>query len=219
MTLEARLCQGAAQLGIALTVAQAGLLLQLQQELLHWNRRVNLTAIRDPEESLEKHLLDSITPARWLPQGARILDMGSGAGFPGLPLLIVRPDLRLTSVDSVGKKMQFQRHAVRTLGLHGVELVTARLESLVDAPTHVAGYDVIVSRAFGSLPLLADYALPLLRPDGFVLALKGRDGAQELREAAEGLTQRGLEGEVVARLRLPWSGGERVLVRLVRLKR
>ena len=191
-------------------------LLRLLDELLRWNRTHNLTAINDPVEGIEKHLVDSLTPLPLLTGNERLLDLGSGGGFPGLPLKIARPGLSILSVDSVAKKINFQRHAARLLGLRGFEPLHARVESLPERPGYADGFDVVVSRAFASLPVFAALALPCLQPRGRILAMKGAEGERELAEAESELAALGVFCTELRQLRLPSSGALRNLLVLQR---
>lgn len=193
-------------------------LLRLLAELLRWNRTHNLTAITDPVEGIEKHLVDSLTLLPLLNGDERMLDVGSGGGFPGLPLKIACPGLFVVSVDSVAKKIKFQRHAARLLGLRGFEPLHARAESLPERPGYAGSFDVVVSRAFASLPVFAALALPLLQSEGRILAMKGAEGERELAEAKSELAALGLVCTELRQLRLPASGALRSLLVLQRLK-
>lgn len=199
---------------LALTVDRAALerLEWLGGELLRWNRTHNLTAITAPDEVREKHLVDSLTLLPLLGTAARLLDLGSGAGFPGLPLKIVRPGLEVVSVDAVGKKIAFQRHVARQLGLNGFSAVHGRAEELPGSPLCQARFDVVTARALGSLPLLARLAAPCLAPGGRLIAMKGADGEAELAEAETELATLGFACSDRHRLCLPASGAERVLL-------
>lgn len=203
--------------GLDLPVHDAALplLLRFLEELLRWNRRINLTAVRDPEEAMEKHLVDSLTLLPLLAGEERLLDLGSGGGLPGIPLKIARPSLRVTSVEAVGKKAAFQRHAARMLGLEGFEVRQERAEEL--PRQGLAGqYEAVVSRAFASLEDFGRLALPFLAPGGRILAMKGAEGEGELVTATAALKALGLKCEDVRRLRLPLSGASRALLVLVR---
>jgi len=204
------------QLSLEVSADASDKLLRLLDELLRWNRTHNLTAITDPVEGIEKHLVDSLTLLPLLAGYERLLDLGSGGGFPGLPLKIARPDLSIVSVDSVAKKINFQRHAVRLLGLRGFEPLHARAESLSEFPGYSGGFDVVVSRAFASLPVFASLALPCLQPRGRILAMKGAEGERELMEAESELASYGLFCTDLQQLRLPASGALRCLLVLRR---
>ena len=198
------------KLDLKLASASIPLLERMVDELLRWNPRRNLTAITDRDEVLEKHLVDSLTLLPFARQSTRLLDIGSGAGFPALPLKIVCPELEVVSVDAVGKKIDFQRHVVRTLGLQGFTALHARIETLTD---YHAGFDLVTARALCSLVDLVALAEPFLAPGGCLVAMKGPEGGREFSEQQEPLKQAGWSA-VLHRLNLPLSGAERCLIEL-----
>jgi 16S rRNA (guanine527-N7)-methyltransferase len=204
----AMLQQGAAALGERLTEEAVARLLWFRAELLRWNARVNLTAITDPREVLEKHLLDSLAILPEVRGASALLDLGAGAGLPGIPLKIALPELRLTLVDSVGKKVAFMKSALAHLGLREARALQARVEGRPEREG-VEPADVVVSRALMDvarwLPLGAKY----LAPGGRVLAMMGQPPAlAEIEEAGRGA---GLKLSALRRYRLPWSGSERAV--------
>ena len=205
MSLEV-LMAGAAELGIPLSAAQAGQLLQLLDELDDWNQRMNLTAIRERGAQITKHLLDSLSVQPFL-QGERVLDVGTGAGFPGLPLAVVMPQLQLMLVDSTAKKLKFVEHAAQTLGLGNVQTVHTRAESYRPKER----FDCVVSRAVGPLETFVKGSGHLCVGGGRLLAMKGRYPTQELAHIPGGwkLAQ-------VHRLNVPGLDEERHLVELCR---
>jgi 16S rRNA (guanine527-N7)-methyltransferase len=170
-----RLIADATHLGIPLTEPDGVRLLQLLDELERWNRTYNLTAITDREAMLTHHILDSLAIHPDL-HGTTVADVGTGAGFPGLPLALVNPQRRFTLIDSNGKKARFVSHAAGTLGLTNVTAVHARAESLHPG----SPFDTVVARAFAALPELLATVAPLCGPDTRVLAMKGRWPAEEL---------------------------------------
>lgn len=169
-----------------LTVDQLEAFELYYQELIAWNERVNLTAITDYEEVQIKHFLDSLSCLQVLtavsPQ-SRCIDIGAGAGFPGLPLKIVRPQMELTLLESVGKKVGFLEHIVRKLGVEGVEIVKGRAEALARRRGHRESYQVALARAVAELPVLVEYALPLVRRGGVFVAQKGFEIQEEVESA------------------------------------
>lgn len=168
-SIAQRLVHGAAGLGVVLTEPDVARLLQLLDEVARWNRTYNLTAIRDRDAMLTRHLLDSLSVQPDL-RGNRLADLGTGAGFPGLPLALVNPDKHFTLIDSNGKKVRFVRHAARELGLLNVEVLHSRVElASLSRP-----FDSVLARAFASLPDLLRAAAPLCAPDGRILAMKGK---------------------------------------------
>jgi 16S rRNA (guanine527-N7)-methyltransferase len=154
--------------------------------LLEWNQRINLTAITDPEEIWRKHFLDSLSCLKAIPGSCdlRLIDIGTGAGFPGIPLKIAVPEIQLTLVDSVGKKAEFCRLLSAHLRLRDVTILHARAEEVGVDPRHREQYDGAVARAVARLPVLAEYLLPLVKVGGWALAQKGESGPQELEAAA-----------------------------------
>jgi len=205
-----------APLGIVLADEVLARLEWLSQELLRWNRVHNLTAITNPEEVREKHLVDSLAVLPLLGDASRLLDLGSGAGFPALPLKIACPALEVVSVDAIGKKIAFQRHVARVLKLTGFTAVHGRAEQLAGGQLCVAGFDVITARALGSLTMLAALAAPCLAPGGRLIALKGPEGPAELSAAQADLARLGFACSAIHSLRLPGSAAERCLLVLNR---
>ena len=193
-------------------IETVALLERLVDELLRWNPRRNLTAITDRAEVLEKHLVDSLSLLPFARQAKHLLDIGSGAGFPALPLKIVCPELEVVSVDAVGKKIEFQRHVVRTLALKGFAARHARVETLTE---YRGGFDLVTARALCSLEELVVMAEPFLTRGGRLVAMKGPEGVREYLEQQDVLKRAGWS-VVLHRLNLPVSGAERCLVELSR---
>jgi 16S rRNA (guanine527-N7)-methyltransferase len=173
---------GLRQLNLALSNQQLEQFLCYQQELLEWNARFNLTAITDPEGIQVKHFLDSLTllAARDRPR-ARLLDIGSGAGFPGLALKIVRPEWQITLLEATGKKVTFLRHIIETLQLEGIEAIQGRAEELAHQPAYRAAFDIVTARAVASLPILLEYSAPYCRVGGAIILPKKGELADELQ--------------------------------------
>jgi 16S rRNA (guanine527-N7)-methyltransferase len=155
------------------------------RELLLWNRKTNVTAITEPMEAAIKHVVDSLSISRWIPPEASMLDVGSGGGFPGIPLKILMPSLSVTLIDASRKKNSFQRHVIRTLGLVDIDARQIRIEEISKEPNCLHTFSVIVCRAFTDLARFIEAALPLLAPSGRLLAMKGRIDDKELDAAAD----------------------------------
>jgi 16S rRNA (guanine527-N7)-methyltransferase len=168
-------------MGVELTERDASRLEQLLDELVRWNRTYNLTAIKDRDEMLTHHLLDSLAVHSDL-HGSAIADVGTGAGFPGLPLAVLNPRRRFTLIDSAGKKIRFISHAVRMLELANVDAVHARAESLRPEKP----FDTVVTRAFAALPGMLEKVSALCGPQTHVLAMKGRWPREELAGIPQG---------------------------------
>jgi 16S rRNA (guanine527-N7)-methyltransferase len=154
--------------------------------LLEWNQRINLTAITDRDEIWIKHFLDSLSCLKVIPHPGdmRIIDVGTGAGFPGIPLKIAVPEIQLTLVESVGKKAEFCRLLTGHLRLRSVTILHARIEELGCDPRQREQYDGAVARAVARLPVLAEYLLPMVKVGGWALSQKGESGPQEVEAAA-----------------------------------
>jgi 16S rRNA (guanine527-N7)-methyltransferase len=162
------------------------------KELLKWNRKINLTAIRSEKGILLKHFLDSFSVYPFVPEGSFILDIGSGAGFPGIPLKMVQPAVELTLIDSARKKVDFQRHVIRILGLKGVEAIHGRVQDKGILRNLGGRFDLVLSRAFSDLRTLLALSLPFLKGAGTVIAMKGEREDEEigLLTGAEGMPYR-----------------------------
>ena len=199
MTDRDRLAGGLRELGLSLDDAQQQALLAYRDLLVKWNRAYNLTAVRDPGEMIQRHLLDSLSVLAHL-DDRDTLDVGTGAGLPGIPLAIARPDLRFVLLDSNGKKTSFVRHARRELGLSNVEVVNTRVEQYRNAPSQ------IISRAFAALPDMLQALAPLITDGSRVLAMKAAAADQELAGLPDGWRAR------VAPLSVPGLAEARVLV-------
>jgi len=205
--VAARLSAGLAKLGLPLVPGQVEALLALAAELADWNTRVNLTAIKDPSEVVDKHLLDSLAVLPWL-RGHTVADVGSGAGFPGLPLAIADPERRYTLIESTGKKVKFMRHVLERLALPNVAVLQGRAEALKPSPA----FDTVISRALGSLSDFVRVAGHLAGRSGRLLAMKGRVPQAEI-QALPG----GWKALAVHEIRVPGLEAERCLVELARV--
>jgi len=200
------LIQGAKPFGIDLSNAQAAQMLRLLDELDDWNQRMNLTAIRDRNAQLTKHLLDSLSVQPYL-QGRRIVDVGTGAGFPGLPLAIANPTREFTLVDSTAKKLKFVDHVAQTLGLSNVTTVHTRAETF-RTPWR---FDSVTSRAVGALGRFVDWAGHLCVGGGRLLAMKGREPHDELAALPSGW-----KIAAIHRVEVPGLDEERHIVEICR---
>ncbi|MGE5250644.1 MAG: 16S rRNA (guanine(527)-N(7))-methyltransferase RsmG [Bacteroidota bacterium] len=199
---------------IALSQRQLAALLAYERELLDWNQKFNLTAIRDVESIRTKHYLDSFSCVlawRSVPP-SRLADIGTGAGFPGIPLKILYPNMHVTLIESVGKKAMFCQHIIRLLGLERVEVVQARAEDIGHDLRHREAYDWAVARAVAKLNVLSEFLLPLVRVGGTMLAQKGESGPAEAQAAEHAMRVLGGKLKQVIPVNLPRVADDRYLV-------
>lgn len=185
MTFSAILAASADQFGISLNVEQIRQFTVYYELLTDWNQKLNLTAITAPEEVAVKHMIDSLScyDQALFPHGCSVIDVGSGAGFPGVPLKILRPDLALTLLDSLHKRIIFLESLTVALGLSGVTAIHARAEEAGRQPKLREQFTVVTSRAVARLNVLAELCLPLVKPGGCFIALKGARYREEAAEA------------------------------------
>ena len=199
---------------VHITGRQMMALITYERELIEWNQKFNLTAIRDTESIRTKHFLDSFSCVlAWKASPPnRLIDIGTGAGFPGIPLKILYPSLKLTLVESVGKKAMFCQHMVRVLGLDHVDVIQARAEELGQKPEHREKYDWAVARAVANLNVLSEYLLPFVKVGGMTLAQKGESGPAEAQSAEKGMELLGGKLKQLIPVNLPGVVEDRYLV-------
>ncbi len=179
------------------------------RELLSWNEKVNLTQITEERKVIINHFIDSLVPERFISLGATMADIGSGAGFPGIPLKIVRPDLVVTLLESSFKKSIFLRHAIRALGLGDITVRNERAEELA---AHGAKYQVCIGRAVSPLPSFVRTAHCLVEPGGSIIAMRGRHFEKELDAVREMLPELNLSVQEVEPVSLPFTRAERAII-------
>jgi 16S rRNA (guanine527-N7)-methyltransferase len=209
-----RLKSGALDLGFELPDDQLDRFDQFAAFLVETNSKFNLTRITDPESIVTNHYLDSLLclQAADFASGSRVIDVGAGAGFPGIPLKIARPDLRVTLLDSTFKKVKFLQQAIERLGLIDTEPVHARAEELAHDPSQREAYDLACCRALADLRIASELCLPFVRPGGCLVAQKSEEINQEVDEARSVIGQLGAQVEKIARLRIPGTDIVRGLV-------
>lgn len=208
-----KLVEYAAVKGVFLSPEAANLFSQYYHLIVQWNKQVNLTRITEPNEALIKHFLDSLElMVLHQPLPSPVLDVGSGAGMPGLPLKLVSPEMQLTLLDSSQKKVAFLQETSRQLLLEQVEAIHGRAEDYGRDPQYRERYPLVVSRAVARLNVLVEYCLPFVETGGIFVSYKGPEGEQECAEAENALKQLNSEVVQIWKYSLPENMGERVLI-------
>ena len=187
--------------------------------LVDWNERMNLTAITEPRDVAVKHMVDSLTAydAALFSGAPTVIDVGTGAGFPGIPLKIFDPSIRLTLMDSLAKRLAFLEAVVEDLGLTGATCVHARAEDAAHEPQRRERYDIAVSRAVARLPVLLEYTLPFVKKGGHLIALKGRTAEEEATDAKRALKLLGGRLETIRPVTLPGLSDKRAVLTITKI--
>jgi len=207
-----RLKQGCEKIQVDITSEQISLMAAHATQLILWNKKINLTAIVEPQAMAEKHFIDALAVQSFLGQEKRMMDMGTGGGFPSIPLKILNPDREFVLVDSSRKKVTFLKHVIRTLGLKNIEAFHCRVEDLAEDDLHAGTYDAVISRAFAGLDKFVGLALPLLKPEGKIYALKGKQAPEEITPELK------VQFEIKTdHYQLPFEKSDRYMIRLKKL--
>ncbi|MDY7032205.1 MAG: 16S rRNA (guanine(527)-N(7))-methyltransferase RsmG [Thermodesulfobacteriota bacterium] len=206
------LLNGAREIHISLPNDIVGMFEKYMQELRKWNSKINITRIHDDLGIVVKHFIDSISPSRYIPSYASILDIGSGGGFPGIPLKIVNPTIRVTLLESTLKKVNFQKHIIRVLKLDKIVAIHGRAEDhelykRIDLP-----FDVVISRAFSDLKNFLEVAEPYVKRRGRIIAMRGRDVREEILENKEKIENLKLQVDDVNEFYLPYVKEKRSII-------
>ena len=199
------LFEGALKLNMDLSDAKISQFMTYMEMLIETNKSLNLTAITEPEEVITKHFLDSLTAEKFIPQGASLIDVGCGAGFPGLPLKIARDDISLTLLDSLAKRLAFIEDVLKTADVKNTKCVHARAEDGARDKARREKYDVAVSRAVANMAVLCEYCLPYVKIGGLFLALKGPAAQEEIENAKGAIKTLGGEVIEIAQAAVPFT--------------
>ena len=212
------LAKAAAEYGISLSDTQMEQYNRYFELLVEWNEKINLTAITEPKEVAIKHMIDSITAydKKIFQKGTTVIDVGTGAGFPGLPLKIFCPEIKLTLMDSLNKRIKFLQTVVEELGLKDVECVHARAEEGARNKKYRESFDIAVSRAVARLPILCEYCLPFVKKGGHFIALKGMQYHDEAEEAAKAIKVMGGSKTEIRPVKLPELDDKRAVITITK---
>ena len=217
-----QLLRECAEIGISLTEKQEQQFEEYCRLLLEWNEKMNLTAITEVPEIITKHFTDSLSLIKILPDLAdrkeKVIDVGTGAGFPGIPLKIVFPNLEINLLDSLGKRITFLNEVIRVLGLQEIQAVHGRAEDVGRNNVSRETFDICVSRAVANLSTLSEYCLPLLRVGGVFIPYKSGHVEEELTPAMGALDKLGGDISLINRFRLP-NGDDRVLIKITKVEK
>lgn len=184
--------------------------------LLEWNEKINLTAITEPKEVILKHFIDSATILKYIENNMSIVDVGTGAGFPGIPLNIINSNAKYTLVDSLNKRINFLNEVIEKVDLQNINTVHSRIEDF--AKNNKGSFDIAISRAVASLNILLEYLLPLIKVDGICICMKGSNAKEEIENASKALEILGGKIEKVEEIILPDSDIERNIVIVRKVK-
>lgn len=186
--------------------------------LLEWNEKINLTAITEPEEVILKHFVDSLTISAYIKKGSKLVDMGTGAGFPGIPLKILRDDIEITLVDSLNKRINFLNEVIKELELREISTVHARAEEFGQNKKYREKFDIATSRAVANLSTLSEYLVPLVKLEGKIICMKGSEVKEEVENAKNAIKILGGKIEKEESFNLPNSDMKRNLVIIKKIK-
>jgi 16S rRNA (guanine527-N7)-methyltransferase len=214
MSFAEILKNAAEEYGISLSETQLRQFDRYQELLVEWTQKMNLTALTEPKDVAIKHMIDSVSvyDEKWFSEGMSVIDVGTGAGFPGLPLKILCPSLKVTLLDSLNKRVKFLETVVSELGLSDIVCVHARAEEAARQKQYREKFDAVVSRAVARLPILAEYDLPFVRVGGFFAAMKGAKYEEEAEEAKKAVKLLGGGEPVLREIKLPGLEDKRGII-------
>ena len=205
-------------LGVRFSVEQIEQFYKYMNLLIEWNEKMNLTAITEPKEIILKHFIDSLTILKYIDDNSKLVDVGTGAGFPGVPLSIMNPTLKITLVDSLNKRLIFLQEVVKELNLKNIEIVHARAEEFGQNKNYREKFDIAVSRAVANLSVLAEYLLPAVKIGGQVICMKGSQVEEELNDAKFALKELGGKIKSVDEFCLPGTDMKRNVIIVEKIK-
>lgn len=199
-------------LGVRFSVEQIEQFYRYMNLLIEWNEKMNLTAITEPKEIILKHFIDSITILKYIDDNSKLVDVGTGAGFPGVPLSIMNPTLKITLVDSLNKRLIFLQEVVKELNLKNIEIVHARAEEFGQNKNCREKFDIATSRAVANLATLSEYLVPLVKIDGKIISMKASNAKEEINDAKKAIEVLGGKIEKIEEFDLPESDIGRTII-------
>ena len=217
-TFNEELLEKSSTMGVRFSVEQIEKFYKYMNLLIEWNEKINLTAITEPSEIILKHFIDSITILKEIEDGSILVDVGTGAGFPGVPLSIMNTTLKITLVDSLNKRLIFLQEVVKELKLENVELIHARAEEFGQNKKYREKFDIATSRAVANLSSLSEYLVPLVKIGGKVISMKAGNAEQEIEEAQTAIKVLGGCIKKIDEFNLPQSNIERTIITIDKVK-
>ena len=200
------------KLEIHFSMEQTEQFFEYMKLLIEWNEKINLTAITEPEEIITKHFIDSLTILKYIKNDYKVVDVGTGAGFPGIPLCIMNPTIKMTLVDSLNKRLIFLQEVVNKLKLKNIEIVHGRAEELGQNIKYRETFDIATSRAVANLSTLSEYLIPLVKINGKIISMKASNAKQEIDEAQNAIQILGGQIESIEEFNLPESDIGRTVI-------
>lgn len=217
-TFNEGLLEKASVLGVRFSVEQMEQFYKYMNLLIEWNEKMNLTAIIEPSEIILKHFIDSITILKDIKDGSTVVDVGTGAGFPGIPLSIMNPTLKITLVDSLNKRLIFLQEVIKELNLKNVKLIHARAEEFGRNKKYREKFDIATSRAVANLATLSEYLLPLVKINGQAISMKAGNASQEIEEAQKAIKTLGGHINRIDEFYLPQTDIARTIIIIDKIK-
>lgn len=206
------------EMGILLNEKQINQFYTYMNLLLEWNKKINLTAITKPEEIILKHFIDSMTIVNNIEKNARLIDVGTGAGFPGIPLKIIREDIEVTLLDSLNKRIIFLKEVIKRLSLTKIEAIHSRVEEFGKNKKYRESFDYATSRAVANLSTLSEYLIPLVKLEGCCISMKGSEIKEEVQQSKKAILLLGGKVEEIKKFQLPKSDIDRNVIIIRKVK-
>lgn len=218
MTNKQKLIEDASKIGINLNMFRVKQFEKYQDLLLEWNEKINLTTITEENDIITKHFIDSLTCLKYINSQDKIIDIGTGAGFPGIPIKIVLPETKITLLDSLNKRIVYLNDVIEKTELTNIEAIHGRAEEFGMKPEYREKYDVVTARAVANLKVLAEYCVPFVKPGGTFICMKGSEYKDEVNEAKAHIGDLGGEIEKIEEIILPESDIKHTIIIIKKIK-